>query len=313
MLFVSIIYSQITLIPDPVFEDYLITIGWDSDGIVNGQVLTSDIENRTTFHLLGNPSITDLTGIEDFASLEVLDINSVNITELNLSENLNLKRLDIWDVSLESLDLSNNIALEILHLSLNSSIGFFTSNMDSLDLSVNTLLSTANISGVNLSFLDFSNNINLGGLELKSMDELTSVNLKSGNNENLNWLQILYNDSLQCVQVDDPEAVIAGINPPYDYWVIQENTIITEDCNLGINEDLISIVNLYPNPAQNTLNITINNKLQITQIQIYDIIGNLLIATRYTNQINVSHLSSGVLFIKIHTNKGTFIKRFVKE
>ena len=37
--------SQITLIPDADFEQALIDLGIDSDGMINGQVFTSDIEN----------------------------------------------------------------------------------------------------------------------------------------------------------------------------------------------------------------------------------------------------------------------------
>jgi len=36
--------AQITLIPDPKFEQFLIDEGIDSDSVINGQVLTSDIE-----------------------------------------------------------------------------------------------------------------------------------------------------------------------------------------------------------------------------------------------------------------------------
>lgn len=36
--------AQLTEIPDPVFEEALITFGIDSDGIINGQGLTSDLE-----------------------------------------------------------------------------------------------------------------------------------------------------------------------------------------------------------------------------------------------------------------------------
>lgn len=39
--------AQVTLIPDPVFEQLLINLNIDSDGIVNGQLLTSDAQNIT--------------------------------------------------------------------------------------------------------------------------------------------------------------------------------------------------------------------------------------------------------------------------
>src|SRR5690554_3111579 len=39
-----VLFAQYTLIPDPNFEQALIDLGIDSGGVVNGQVLTSDIE-----------------------------------------------------------------------------------------------------------------------------------------------------------------------------------------------------------------------------------------------------------------------------
>ncbi len=47
LLLMGTIYSQVTLIPDPNFEGYLVNVGIDTDGIVNGQVLTSDIADET--------------------------------------------------------------------------------------------------------------------------------------------------------------------------------------------------------------------------------------------------------------------------
>ena len=44
----------ITLIPDSNFELYLINTGIDTDGVINGQVLTSDIEDELELSFLGN-------------------------------------------------------------------------------------------------------------------------------------------------------------------------------------------------------------------------------------------------------------------
>ena len=37
----TLVYAQYTLIPDPLFETLLIVEDIDTDGVVNGQVLTS--------------------------------------------------------------------------------------------------------------------------------------------------------------------------------------------------------------------------------------------------------------------------------
>ena len=72
--------AQTTAIPDPVFEQALITFGIDSDGIINGQALTSDLQSVT--ELILDPSngnslyITSLSGIEAFSNLQELTIPS---------------------------------------------------------------------------------------------------------------------------------------------------------------------------------------------------------------------------------------------
>lgn len=313
MLFASITYSQVTLIPDPNFEQYLLNAGIDTDGIINGQVLTADIEDELTLIFLLNP-ITDLTGIEDFMSLEYLDIQVMDIEDINLNENLNLKRLDIEDVSLISLDLSNNIALEELHLSLNISGGQYASPISTLDLSSNTLLSSLSISRVNLSFLGLSNNSNITSLRLNSLEDLIDVNLKNGNNEQLVFLRLTNSFNLECVQVDDPLAVIAGTNPPYDNWIIENNPTITDDCMLGFEQYLTSQINVYPNPVKDILTIDNNELIEIKKITVYDMLGKeVLIENTKFHQLNLSTIKSGVLFLLIETNNGVTTKKVIKE
>jgi len=315
LLFVGSLYSQITLIPDSEFEEYLVLFGIDSDGEVNGQIFTSDIENRVSLEISGFPLITDLTGIEDFTSLENLGIGSVNITEIDLSNNLNLKSLDIVDVSLTSLDISNNTLLEFFHLQLNYDGGFFTSPITFVDLSSNNLLRSCSIYDTLITEIDFSQNINLQGLELWIMDELTHVNLKNDNNINLNWLQMINNTSLECVQVDDPAAVIAGIDPPYDIWTIENDPTITDDCELGITDNLFeNSISIYPNPVSNSLKIHNTSSTKIESIKIYDVLGKLVLQEKEQfTHINVSHLNSGLLFVTIETAQGAITKKVVKK
>jgi Leucine-rich repeat (LRR) protein len=65
-------YTQTTSIPDSNFEQALITLGIDSDATVNGQVLTADISGVTSLNIR-NKIIADLTGIEDFNSLQTFN------------------------------------------------------------------------------------------------------------------------------------------------------------------------------------------------------------------------------------------------
>lgn len=113
-------FAQITLIPDPNFEQALIDLGIDSDGTVNGQVLTSDVETVISLNL-NNKGIDDITGIEDFAALEILDVTGNYLLVLDISNNLQLKELYCssdsagFNMPISSLNLTNNTHLEILY------------------------------------------------------------------------------------------------------------------------------------------------------------------------------------------------------
>src|SRR6187549_941367 len=72
-MFTNLASAQaITLIPDPIFEQELIDQGYDTDGSVNGQVLTDDIDDVTDLNFNYFFALEDLTGIQDFSSLKNL-------------------------------------------------------------------------------------------------------------------------------------------------------------------------------------------------------------------------------------------------
>src|SRR5690554_1950942 len=112
-----VLFAQYTLIPDPNFEQALIDLGIDSDGVVNGQVLTSDIETVVALDVRFK-NINDLTGIEDFAALEELNITWTRVRNVDLTNNSRLKVL-IFDRcdKLLSLNISNNPDLVIIRSS----------------------------------------------------------------------------------------------------------------------------------------------------------------------------------------------------
>ena len=118
---IGLVQAQYTAIPDSVFEQKLINQGIDSDGTVNGYVLTSDINSITYLSVGYTPSegfINDLTGIEGFTALENLDCHSNLLEELHLENNIALKILNFSEnVLLTDIDISQNINLEYIDCS----------------------------------------------------------------------------------------------------------------------------------------------------------------------------------------------------
>jgi hypothetical protein len=67
---------------------------------------------------------------------------------------------------------------------------------------------------------------------------------------------------------------------------------------------------VYPNPA--TSHLTIKTDDAIQTVTIYNSLG-ALVQTEKTNEFSVEQLSSGIYILKIKTEKGTAITRFIKE
>ena len=83
------IFAQNTYVPDDNFEQALIDLGHDS-GELNDSVSTANINGLTSLDV-NNKSISDLTGIEDFAALTDLICYSNQLTSLDLTQNISNK------------------------------------------------------------------------------------------------------------------------------------------------------------------------------------------------------------------------------
>jgi hypothetical protein len=81
------------------------------------------------------------------------------------------------------------------------------------------------------------------------------------------------------------------------------------------NQDFdVSEFTLFPNPATNKIIIENSNQYSIIKINIYDTLGRLiLVQSNPSNQIDISSLPTGLLFVQIETDKGSFVKKVVKE
>jgi len=98
--------------------------------------------------------------------------------------------------------------------------------------------------------------------------------------------------------------------------------------NVGIDALESDIVKIYPNPTTGELQITNyepqpregqaqRSSLRINGIEVFDIMGRKVLfyyitATSYNHLINISHLNSGIYFVKIDTEEGMLTKKIVK-
>ncbi len=71
---------------------------------------------------------------------------------------------------------------------------------------------------------------------------------------------------------------------------------------------------LYPNPASEYLYVTISESMTITNLYVYNMEGQLIKTVKgNVSSINIAELSKGMYFIRIHTDKGFVVRKFVKR
>ena len=73
---------------------------------------------------------------------------------------------------------------------------------------------------------------------------------------------------------------------------------------------------LYPNPANDVLNINAVQAIEIQSLAIYDVLGQLVIAVpnaKSVSNIDVSKLRTGTYFIKVKSDKGSSSMKFIKK
>lgn len=71
---------------------------------------------------------------------------------------------------------------------------------------------------------------------------------------------------------------------------------------LSIEENTATLFNIYPNPTNGLLYI--NSTISISEISVYNNLGQLLFTSEETNQIDISALSDGIYFVKIKGESG---------
>ncbi len=302
---VATIGAAYTLIPDVNFEKQLIALGHDS-GTPDGKVLTSSIKTVTSL-TLNTTTIADLTGIEDFASLETLKCRGNSslgsggnglLTKLDVSKNLALKVLDCGYNKLTILDLSKNIALTDLSCSVNlltaidvtknknlTKLECSSNNITTIDVSQNTGLTELSCYNNLITVLDISANLmltslNCGFNKLSSIDVSKHINLKSLGcyNNLLATLDISNNLNINTLNCHNNKLLTLDIS---------KNVALT---SLACNNNLLTTLDVSKNIALTSLYC---NNNQLTTI---DVSKNLSLTTLicYSNKLTALDLSKNV-------------------
>jgi len=273
-------FGQQTYVPDDNFEQALINLGYDN--VLDDYVITANIDTVTKIYVPFY-NISNLTGIESFTALEVLTCSSNDITSLDLSQNINLIYLYCELNPLSTIDLTQNTSLVELYCGLdfdqnnNSLVGpgytllsdlNITQNtmlrylsigkneLISLDVSQNVALKQFHIDSSLITVLDLTNNVLLESFGIEG-SPIFSLDIRNGNNIIIDFLAIINNLNLNCINVDDSTLSSnnwVGQDFFFDSWSYFSNncsgtTAIQEQTT---NKELLKITDLLGRETKQT-------------------------------------------------------------
>lgn len=333
-----------TLIPDPAFEEKLITIGIDTDG-KNGKVLTANIcyvENLD----VASGNISNLTGIQDFTSLTYLDCGSNKINAPDFSENVLLTTLYYSKNSAKSLNLTKNILLTFLDCSTNeftrldlSANRFLTylnlskNSFATIDVSKNLALQTFDCTNNKLTTLDVVKNLSLTTFYcndnlLESLDisknigvtkfnshnnKLKNLNVKNGNNKNFDLTDSNFKNNalLTCINVDDENYSNKNWSDKKDPKAVYSSNCTT----LGVEDSVFDKAVVYPNPTKGEVHI---NNIVLEKVNLYNSLGQFVKSFTFSNgesnnTINLSGLPRGVYHVYLINGDAASAKKIILE
>lgn len=142
LLFIALIqfgYAQTVYIPDPIFKAYILSVVPDPNN--DGEIQVSEANSWSGSFNCTNMSITDVTGVEAFTYLSVLNASGNSIVSADLSQN----------IILSSVLLDNN---ELTYLNVANG---FNSNFNQFNTLNNPNLSCIEVDDVSYSTTNWTN------------------------------------------------------------------------------------------------------------------------------------------------------------
>jgi hypothetical protein len=95
------------------------------------------------------------------------------------------------------------------------------------------------------------------------------------------------------------------MNPAYDFCYLS---------TVKIDENITESIHIYPIPTSNSLKFNNINNVEIVSISILDFSGRKIKEFRPNSEVlDISSLTSGIYFLKMNTEKGEILMKFIKN
>lgn len=345
--------AQVINFPDANLKNKLLEeLSWLSTGYnQNDQPVLIDANNDGEIDMaeaaliyklnISGANISDLTGLEAFVNLTLLQCGNNQISSFDSSMFPNLKELMCMENDLTTLDVASLQYLELvycdgnqltslnlaglqylkdIHCHLNPMASLNLSNLPALErfsswgtpfttlnFEESPLLKELRISGTQLTELDLSHNPQITYMGCTDNPLLESINLHNGASM-LFALECAFtnNPNLSFMCIDEGEdAVIA--NCTWDTALPAMSTVCSA---MGMGDFAEAAVSVFPNPTNGL--VTISGPGAINSIEVYDIQGRFILNSE-AEQIDFSGYPAGVYLMKINADAGAASQRLIKE
>jgi hypothetical protein len=303
--------------------------------LASNQLHSLDIASlATNTHL----TVLDLS----FNELDAIDLSPLatnnHISSIILSyNNLTILDLSALNSTITDLDLRNN---QLSDLDFSS----FTHHFNTIDISENNFTSV-DFSGLTSGTSLFcNNNLNLTYVKIPA-DFAPNMLLLSFDNPNLETIDVRNNSFDGCYLIANPcqypgwiignaspticvDDIVVGEYPNgdpkteksyfEDYYSeisIPAPTVSTTCALSDVTFAAQNTIALYPNPAENRLNIT--GQVEMKSVSVYNVLGQLMgqqnTAGKEKTSLDISSLQSGTYFVTIESDGGLSTQRFLKR
>ena len=298
--------------------------GYTQTAITNANIQTavdlwdSDLSAATTTY--GNISDWDVSQVTDMSQLfyhkpnfndDISNWDVINVTNMNLmfyeASSFN-QPIGNWDVgSVTDMSYMFSYATSLNQDISNWDVGNVTDmvNMFSQASAFNQPIGDWNVSGVANMYAMFyytsSFNQPIGNWDVSGVTDMSWMFHNAGN-----FVQDISNWCVSNI-TSEPTGFSNGTqNFPESYKPVWGTCP-----SLGIDDQNLTNISIYPNPTDNTLFI-IGNETPIA-VSIYNVLGKKVLCIKNTNNINVQALPSGVYVIKISDGMRQTNRRFIKN
>lgn len=263
--------------------------GWTAINTTNGNTLTMAVSNGSLSS--GNVYNVGAAGSEERAFGTIADGTTIpalgavftNNTGGTVSKISIQTRMEQWrESSNETVNETVAFSYSFDATSLNT--GTWTT-VTALDLKEKLTTATSNVAVNGNLATNYSNLANI----------ITGLNWANGTNLWIKWT----------------DANETGSNGLY---AIDNFIISVSEATLGLKQNAISGLNMYPNPVSNgTLYIT-SNSSSAKSVAVYDVLGKQVLNAKTSNSaVDVSNLKGGVYFVKISENGKSDTKKIIIE